>query len=180
VSLADPPVAGPTPGLARRMACWLYEGVLLFGVVMIAGYLFSSLTQQRHALVGRHALQAFVFVVLGIYFSWFWSKSGQTVAMKAWHIRLVDATGAPPSQGRAFARYLLSWMWFLPALAALELAGVHDGIAITTVVAAGVATYALLTRLHPDRQFLHDALCGTRLVTWRPAGSGAARHNAAP
>ena len=33
---------------------------------------------------------------------------------------------------------------------------------------AVVLVYALLTRLHPDRQFLHDALCGTRLVTWRP------------
>ncbi|MBZ8143845.1 hypothetical protein CLD22_29055, partial [Rubrivivax gelatinosus] len=21
--------------------------------------------------------------------------------------------------------------------------------------------------LHPDRQFWHDALCGTRLITWR-------------
>jgi len=25
------------PSLVRRMACWLYEGVLLFGVVFIAG-----------------------------------------------------------------------------------------------------------------------------------------------
>ena len=180
MSVAEPSVTGPTLGLARRMACWLYEGVLLFGVVTIAGYLFSSLTQQRHALAGRHGLQAFIFVVLGIYFTWFWSKSGQTVAMKAWHIRLVDASGAPPSQGRAFARYLLSWMWFLPALATLELAGVRDGTAITAVVAVGVGTYALLARLHPDRQFLHDALCGTRLVTWRPASTDAARHNAAP
>ena len=71
------------------MACFLYEGVLLFGVVMIAGYLFSSLTQQRNALVGRHGLQAFLFIVLGIYFVWFWSHGGQTVAMRAWHIRLV-------------------------------------------------------------------------------------------
>ncbi len=49
------------PGLIRRMACFTYEGVLLFGVVMIAGYLFSTLTQQRHALTGRHGLQFFLF-----------------------------------------------------------------------------------------------------------------------
>ncbi|MSQ57274.1 MAG: RDD family protein, partial [Limnohabitans sp.] len=24
-----------TPSLCRRMACWLYEGILLFGVVFI-------------------------------------------------------------------------------------------------------------------------------------------------
>ena len=36
-----------TPGLRRRMACWLYEGMLLFGVVFIAGYLFSTLKIGR-------------------------------------------------------------------------------------------------------------------------------------
>src|SRR5690606_4324287 len=46
-----------TPGIARRLASFVYEGVLLFGVVMIAGFLFSTLTQQRHALQGRHGLQ---------------------------------------------------------------------------------------------------------------------------
>jgi uncharacterized RDD family membrane protein YckC len=184
MTAAPSAAAGPGdwPGLARRMACFVYEGVLLFGVVMIAGILFSSLTGQRDAFVGRHGLQAFLFVVLGIYFSWFWSKSGQTVAMKAWHIRVVDATGRPPSQLRALLRYLLSWLWFLPALAALYIAELHDAGAIFGVVTAGVVGYALLAYLHPQRQYLHDAICGTRLVTWRPQPGGAdtARHNPAP
>jgi uncharacterized RDD family membrane protein YckC len=165
------------------MACFVYEGVLLFGVLMIAGYLFSSLTQQRHALVGRHALQAFLFVVLGIYFAWFWSRSGQTVAMKAWHIRLVTSSGGAVSQPRALARYLLSWLWFVPALAALSLAGLTSPGAIFGLLFAGVVVYAALSRLHPQRQFWHDAVCGTRLVTQFPAVRGKAppaRHNPAP
>ncbi|MEK9952841.1 MAG: RDD family protein, partial [Curvibacter sp.] len=48
------------------MACWLYEGMLLFGVVFIAGYLFSAMSQTRHALDNRFLQQAFLFVVLGI------------------------------------------------------------------------------------------------------------------
>ena len=63
------------------MACWLYEGVLMFGVIFLPAYLFSTLSQSRHALENRHALQAFIFIVVGIYFVWFWSK-GQTLAMK--------------------------------------------------------------------------------------------------
>jgi uncharacterized RDD family membrane protein YckC len=162
--------AGPleTPALARRLASFVYEGVLLFGVVMIAGYLYSTLTQQRHALAGQHGLQAFLFVVLGIYFVWFWSHGGQTVAMKAWHIRLVTQDGGAVSQPRALARYLLSWVWFLPALAAAWLAGADSTGRIFGWMAAGVLGYALLALLHPQRQFWHDALCGTRLVTWRP------------
>jgi len=159
------------PALLRRLACFLYEGVLLFGVVMIAGYLYSTLTQQRHALHGQHGLQAFLFVVLGIYFVWFWSHGGQTVAMKAWHIRLVSADGGAVPQWRALARYLLSWLWFLPALATVYFADVHRLGPIFGTLALGVLSFAALSWLHPQRQFWHDAVCGTRLVTWqrRPA-----------
>lgn len=153
--------------MSRRVAAFVYEGVLLFGVLMIAGYLYSSLTQMRHALKGTLGLQVFLFVILGIYFTWFWSRGGQTVAMKAWHIRLVDATGHPVSQARAAARYVLSWLWFAPALFAAHAAGLTGG-SIFGVVFAGVVAYAALSRLNPQRQFWHDVVCGTRLVDVRP------------
>ena len=156
-----------TPGLWRRMACFAYEGVLLFGVLMVAGYLFSSLTQQRNALEGRHGLQAFLFVVLGIYFGWFWSRGGQTVAMKAWRIKLLDRNDRPVSQGRAVSRYLMSWLWFLPALLVVWLSGVRSPPATFTALGLGVLAYAMLALLMPSRQFLHDVACGTRLVSSR-------------
>src|SRR6476469_8076082 len=105
------------PSLYRRMACWLYEGMLMFGVVFIAGYLFGTLSQTRNAMDNRHALQAFLFVVFGIYFVWFWAK-GQTLAMKTWDIRVVDVQGRSLTQQRALLRYVLSWLWFWPPLAA--------------------------------------------------------------
>lgn len=159
--------AAPAPGLRRRVACMIYEGVLLFGVVMVFGYLYSSLTQQRHALQGSMGLQAFMFVVLGVYFVGFWSLGGQTLAMKTWHIRLETTAGRPVTQLRALARYLLSWVWFLPALASAHFAGVRGPGAIFGIVVAGMAAYLLLARAHPSRQFLHDLICGTRLIDLR-------------
>lgn len=157
-----PPAEAMAPPLRRRMACWLYEGMLLFGVVFIAGYLFSTLTQTRHALHNRHALQAFLFVVFGIYFVWFWAR-GHTLAMKTWHIRVVDRQGRLISQKRALLRYVLSWLWFLPPLAVI--APFHLTGGETAVLTLGwVAVWALLSRFHPQRQFWHDALAGTRLV----------------
>ena len=134
----------------------------MFGVVFIAGYLFSTLSQTRHALENRHALQGFLFVVFGIYFTWFWAK-GQTLAMKTWHIRAVDAQGQPLSQGRALWRYVLSWLWFLPPLLGVAPFAL-SGPEITVIVLGWVAVWAILSRFHPQRQFLHDALAGTRLV----------------
>ncbi|MEZ5663184.1 MAG: RDD family protein [Burkholderiaceae bacterium] len=154
------------PPLPRRMACWLYEGVLLFGVVFIAGYLFSTLTQTRHALDNRHTQQAFLFVVFGIYFVWLWSK-GQTLAMKTWHIRVVDRQGNPLTQARALLRYVLSWFWVLPPLAAGGWFGL-SGAEVSVLFVGWVLVWAILARFHPQRQFLHDVLAGTRLVHYKP------------
>jgi uncharacterized RDD family membrane protein YckC len=167
---AWPPDAAtlPTPGVWRRLASFLYEGVLLFGVVTIAGLLYSVATQQRHALQGSAGLQLFLFAVLGLYFTWFWTRSGQTLAMQTWHVRLVTRDGRTVGWGRALARYLLSWLWFVPALLALRLSGLTGGWTSAGALLAGVLAYAALARLHPDRQYWHDVVCGTRLVTWRP------------
>lgn len=145
------------------MACWAYEGVLLFAVVFIAGWLFSALAQVRDAMDARRPLlQAFLFVVFGIYFAWFWTR-GQTLAMKTWKIRVVDESGAQLSQARALLRYVCSWLWFVPPLAILAFARVTPLYAALGVV-GWVVFWALLSRLHPQRQFWHDALAGTRLV----------------
>lgn len=154
------------PSLRRRMACWTYEGMLLFGVLFIFGYLFSTLSQSKHALDNRHGLQVFLFLVVGIYFTWFGHK-GQTLAMKTWHIRVVDKSGDALSQKRALLRYVLSWVWFIPPLAALAPFGLSSGE--NTVFFLGwVAVWALLSRFHPQRQFWHDALAGTRLISAEP------------
>ena len=154
------------PPLPRRMACWLYEGMLMFGVVFIAGYLFGTLSQTRNAMDNRHALQAFLFVVFGIYFTWFWAK-GQTLAMKTWNIRVVDRQGRALTQPRAFWRYVLSWLWFLPPLAAQAPFKLSGGT-FTLVTAGWIVCWALASRLHPQRQFWHDAIARTRLVSSMP------------
>ena len=151
------------PSLLRRMACWVYEGMLLFGVLFIAGYLFGTLTQTRNAMDNRHGLQAFLFLIFGIYFVWLWSK-GQTLAMKTWNIRLVDVQGRPVSQARALLRYLLSWIWLLPSLSLVWLLGL-PAAGLVALVLGWVAIYAALSRFHPQRQFWHDALAGTRLIS---------------
>ncbi|AKJ28490.1 RDD family protein [Caldimonas brevitalea] len=156
------------PPLRRRLACFIYEGVLLFGVVMLAGLLFSSLTQQRHALQGRHELQAFMFGVLALYFVWFWSHGGQTLAMKTWRIRLVNLRGEPVGYGRASLRFVCSWVWFLPSLGASWLFSWQGKGVLFGAMLAWVLLYAGLALLHPRRQYWHDVLCQTQLLHSEP------------
>jgi uncharacterized RDD family membrane protein YckC len=104
--------------------------------------------------------------VLGVYFSWFWHK-GQTLAMKTWHIRALDVNAQPLTQRRAWARYVLSWVWFVPPLVIAQLmqAPLMIGLLFCPL---WIVFWACLTYFRADRQFLHDYLAGTRLVDVRP------------
>lgn len=144
----------------------LYEGVLLFGVLFISGYLFDTLTQSRTGLAHRDARQLFLFLVLGLYFTWFWTHSGQTLAMKTWHIRLVDRAGQPVGIGRALARYVLCWCLPLAALALLDqLAAPRWTLVVGPILAFALPPFWML--FDRKRQFIHDRLAGTQLITAR-------------
>lgn len=162
-----------TPSLRRRMSSMLYESMLLFGVLFMSGWLFSTLLQQRHALYLRHALEGWLFLVLAIYFVWFWTHGGQTLAMKTWRFRVVDREGQPLRLGRALLRFVLAWLWILPGLALASLARGQAWL-LVLIPAANLLLWAMTSRLDAQGQFLHDRLAGTRLVdiTAQPKATG--------
>ena len=161
-----------TPGIGRRMIAMVYEAFLLFAVVFLAGLIFDIVTQSHDPLSLRHVRQLLLFLVMAAYFIHSWSREGQTLAMKTWRIKLVKPGTARISPRIACARYLLAWMWFLPALL------VNYGLSLKTwselaVMVAGVALWAATALFDKDRQFLHDKLLGTRLIQLpknKPAG----------
>ena len=158
--------APPAPSLGRRLACLLYESLILFGLLLLPGALGAVLA----AMAGRAPpvlLGAVSMLLFGAYFVGFWSTRGQTLPMQTWRIRIETNDGRPPGRARALARHLAAYAWVLPALGLAMLNGWSPKTTLGAV-AVGVLGYALLSLLHPQRQFWHDALCGTRLVDVRP------------
>lgn len=157
------------PSLRRRMASFVYEGLLLFGIGLIPGAIgagWIAISGRPQPLHADTVLRAITLVIYAAYFTWYWSTRGQTLPMQTWNIRVVTASGRPLSKSHAFARFIASCAWFAPAaaIAALNHWTRWQGLA---AVGVGVVAYALLSRLHPLRQFWHDALCGTRLIDAR-------------
>jgi uncharacterized RDD family membrane protein YckC len=114
-----------------------YEAILLFAVAFFAAWLFYFASGARDATSGwlRHALQLFIVAVFAAYFLWCWLRGGQTLAMKAWGIRLVDVT-----PGKALLRFVLA-LALLPASIAWALFDrdrqfLHDRLAGTRLVNA--------------------------------------------
>ncbi len=132
----------PTPApLLPRIAAMIYESLLVTAVLFVASFIIIPVVGELHAGWQRHLFQAYILGVLFTYFSAFWLRSGQTLAMKTWRIRLVQANGGTLTFKQAVLRFFL-------ALLGLLLAG------------AGF-WWALVDR---DRLFLHDRIAGTRLV----------------
>jgi uncharacterized RDD family membrane protein YckC len=155
----------PDASRARRFLAMMYEGVLLFGVVFTADYLFDTLTQSKHALMYRPGRQAWLFLAIGIYFVFCWRKGGQTLPMKAWHIRLVGHRDQPPGFPQLLTRYLLLWPLPLAGMVLIHgLVTVSGWPAFYTFAIATPFLIFLPTGFYADGQFLHDRLAGTRLV----------------
>lgn len=155
-------------GIALRLAAMAYEGVLLFGVVFVVAYAVLALARWTYPLAGtqRVVLQAVMFFTLGLYFVYQWHKTGQTLAMKSWHLRLVDNTGAPPSIGRAVVRYVAAWHLFLPgALYTAFLGG--NAMLDLVALACGVLLLQLPALFDTRRRLVHDRLSQTYVMRER-------------
>lgn len=161
--MSPKPAPLTAPPLKARLLCMVYESMLLFGVVFIGAWLFSTLLQQRHALVMRNELQVWLFLVLGMYFTWFWTHGGQTLAMKTWRIRLTTSDGANLSWRQASLRYLLAWLWLVPGLALAQLLGAK-GSMLLYIPALNFLLWSMTVFLDPERQFLHDRIVKTRII----------------
>ena len=131
----------PAPAFARRLASGVYELLILFAIVILATFPFLAVVGDATHGGARMALQAWYVVVIGAYFGWCWTRSGQTLPMKVWRLRLVRQDGARVEWGRAIHRYVLSLLG----------------------LAAGGLGF-LWALWDPHGQFLHDRLAGTALV----------------
>ena len=155
------------PTVKRRLVSMVYESLLGFAVLFLPFLIFEIVTRASHTPLIEHMRQALAFLVLGFYFIHQWSRDGQTLAMKTWRMKLVAADGSAVSPRMAAARYLLSWLWILPALLVALALDLHQWQALGAVL-AGILLWSLTAFLDKDRQFLHDKLASTRLVQLPP------------
>lgn len=188
--MTAPPSPDPLPRapLQRRFAALLYEALLLVAMVLIAGFALIPFVSPQAVRAEGLALptplgRAISFLALlglgALFFGWIWSEGRRTLPMKTWRLVLTDANGAAVSRRRAYARYFA--LWIGPALALLV-------YLLAAPVGLGALAWPLLALnwlaalVDPERQFLHDRIAGTRLVTAlpRPEAASAAAPSAPP
>ena len=156
------------PGIGRRLTSFIYEGVLLFGIVVPVALVYGVITNQRHALQGREGLGVVLTLALLAYFGWCWFNTGQTLAMKTWHLKLVTPLGGRLAPWQVVVRFVTMWLWFAPPLVMAHQLQWHSTQQILGALAMWVLIYALSSLFLPRQQFLHDLISGTRMIDTRP------------
>ena len=167
------------PSLLRRLASLGYEGLLVAAILVVGGFAFSGAAAMLGALgtaagaatgLERALLQTFLVALLAAYFVRSWIRGGQTLAMKAWKLRLVRTDGSVVGAGQALMRFVFTGLVFGAGAAAAMWLWRHPGsvsgwlAALPAIVDLG---WILCDR---DRQFLHDRLTRTRVVRMDGAG----------
>ncbi|WP_265944380.1 RDD family protein [Dechloromonas sp. A34] len=135
-------MSSPLPGIGRRLASMLYEGLVVFSILLIGFWLPQALLSGVGLGFSARGLWLHVLVLLMLYFLWFWLNGGQTLPMKTWKLKLANPDGSRPRPAQALLRYLAAW----PSILLF-------GIGIL---------WALVDK---DKQFLHDRIAGTRIVS---------------
>jgi uncharacterized RDD family membrane protein YckC len=144
--------SGTSAGFGRRAAALVYDALLMAGILMIytAGALYFAHRVRlapgeaiERSTVGAwfYLYQAGEIALIALYALVNWTRSGQTLGMRAWHLRAVTENGGPLGWKAAALRFALGVLAWAPA-------------------ALGV----LWLYADPEHLALHDRLSKTRVV----------------
>lgn len=112
-----PEVLGPA-NFIRRIAAMVYDSLLVIALLMLTTgiYMYASAailgTQEYRAIadsganIGDPALSVILFLTLYGFFGYFWTRSGQTLGMQVWNIRIQNEDNSSITWMQALIRLL--------------------------------------------------------------------------
>ena len=159
----------PAPQFWRRVSCCLYEQLVLLGVIAFT-FLVPNLGLGILFGVSLPSWLTFLYLysVLGIYFVWYWTKSGQTLAMQTWRIRMIATNGFNLTRRQAIWRYVYGSLWIVPCVFLQWIFHLEKWQIIEMLFAVALFIWPLsifLDRRSTSlRQSLPDRLANSRLV----------------
>ncbi len=103
----------PNAPFFRRFAALVYDSFIVFSFLLLATTIALIVNKGASLQPYRWLFLAYLFISTGLFLSWFWKTSGQTLGMLAWKIRVVNGEGTALTWRQAFCRYLLSFVTIL-------------------------------------------------------------------
>lgn len=141
-----------TPSLLRRFAAMIYDSLLLMAVSILYGALAVGINllingapvEGERVSWGNWEILVFIGWILSLllFFCYFWCKSGQTLGMKTWRMKMFESQSMQlPSLTHCLIRCVFAPLSFL---------------------LLGVGYWLMYASA--DRQTLHDKISKTRIL----------------
>jgi len=124
--------------LLKQLAAMVYDSLLIFAVLFLASAI-ALVFNHGEAIEHNPMFTFYLVFTVFIFYAWFWHKSGQTLGMRVWKIRIIDEYGANPGWGVSFLRL---------------------GFALVSLLCFGLG---YLWRLFTPYTW-HDRISGTRII----------------
>lgn len=159
-------MAHSIPGFWRRLICLIYESFILLAVVFIASLIFHLIFRDTQASYFKPLFQLYLLIIMGYYFTWFWTHGGQTLAMQTWKMRLVSRDGKALTRQQAIARFLYAFLGIIifvliDQMLPFNFVSHSHLVLMSTLIFGSGFIWAVFDH---DHQFLHDRLAGTRII----------------
>lgn len=106
--------------LILRLACVVYDSLVLVALWigaaalwMVIGVGLGRFHPNEPLIPGNIAFDLYILAVTYLYLAGLWHRTGQTLGMRAWRMRVTAVDGAPVGWKQGFVRLLaatLSWL----------------------------------------------------------------------
>ena len=93
----------PPASLIKQLAAMIYDSLLLFALLFFATAV-ALVFNRGEAIEPNPWFSSYLLLTVFTFYAWFWRKSGQTLGMRAWKIRIVSESGGNPGWGRSYLR----------------------------------------------------------------------------
>ncbi len=85
----------------------LYDSLLLLAILFLAAAIAIAFNRGE-AIEANPLFNLYLLLTVFTFYAWFWHKSGQTLGMRAWKIRIVSEFGGNPSWQISYLRLIFA------------------------------------------------------------------------
>lgn len=97
----------PSASLIKQFAAMIYDSMLVFAILFVASAVAIAFNRGE-AIEASPLFTVYLVFSLFIFYAWFWHKSGQTLGMRVWKIRIITDYGYNPGWTVSFLRLIFA------------------------------------------------------------------------
>ena len=96
----------------------LYDTLICAALMLVTAGTYTAISYKLtgvESTSGDPLLSSILFITLYLFFAYFWTRSGQTLGMQVWHLRIQNEDSTSISWLQALLRFIMAIVSFIPA-----------------------------------------------------------------